>query len=70
MSGAILALDGAQPLQRELVGGKAYSLNQMRSLGLPVPPAGWRQKRGAGSADRTALCSCRSAPVRLRACQG
>ena len=39
MSGAILALDGAQPLQRELVGGKAYSLNQMRRLGLPVPPA-------------------------------
>ena len=39
MSGAILALDGAHPLQRELVGGKAYSLNQMRRLGLPVPPA-------------------------------
>src|SRR6202034_2658756 len=39
LSGAVLALDGAQPLQRELVGGKAYSLNQMRRLGLPVPPA-------------------------------
>jgi pyruvate,orthophosphate dikinase len=39
MSGAILALDGARPLQRDLVGGKAYSLNQMRRLGLPVPPA-------------------------------
>jgi pyruvate, orthophosphate dikinase len=39
LSGAVLALDGAQPLQRELVGGKAYSLNRMRRLGLPVPPA-------------------------------
>ncbi len=38
-SGAVLALDGTRPLQRELVGGKAYSLNQMRRLGLPVPPA-------------------------------
>jgi pyruvate, orthophosphate dikinase len=36
---AVLALDGTQPLKRELVGGKAYSLNQMRRLGLPVPPA-------------------------------
>jgi pyruvate, orthophosphate dikinase len=36
---AVLALDGAQPLERELVGGKAYSLNQMRRLGLEVPPA-------------------------------
>ena len=39
LSGAVLALDGTQPLERELVGGKAYSLNQMRRLGLPVPPA-------------------------------
>jgi pyruvate,orthophosphate dikinase len=39
LSGAVLALDGAQPLEREMVGGKAYSLNQMRRLGLPVPPA-------------------------------
>jgi pyruvate, orthophosphate dikinase len=38
-SDAVLALDGKRPLQRELVGGKAYSLNQMRRLGLPVPPA-------------------------------
>ena len=39
LSGAVLALDGTQPLERELVGGKAYSLNQMRRLGLPVPAA-------------------------------
>ena len=39
LSDAVLALDGARPLERELVGGKAYSLNQMRRLGLPVPPA-------------------------------
>ncbi len=38
-SGAVLTLDGTQPLRRELVGGKAYSLNQMRRLCLPVPPA-------------------------------
>ena len=39
LPGAVLALDGTQPLERELVGGKAYSLNQMRRLSLPVPPA-------------------------------
>jgi len=38
-SGAVLALDGTQPLERELVGGKAYSVNQMRRLRLPVPSA-------------------------------
>ncbi|MFF4596459.1 pyruvate, phosphate dikinase [Amycolatopsis sp. NPDC001319] len=35
----VLPLDGTRPLGRDLVGGKAYSLNRMRSLGLPVPPA-------------------------------
>jgi pyruvate,orthophosphate dikinase len=35
----VLALDGTQVLNRELVGGKAWSVNWMRSLGLPVPPA-------------------------------
>jgi pyruvate, orthophosphate dikinase len=35
----ILALDGNRPLSRELIGGKAWSINWMRSLGLPVPPA-------------------------------
>ncbi len=36
---AVLALDGTAPADRELLGGKAYSVNRMRSLGLPVPPA-------------------------------
>ncbi|OUC76419.1 pyruvate, phosphate dikinase [Gordonia lacunae] len=36
---AVLALDGTAPADRELLGGKAYSINRMRSLGLPVPPA-------------------------------
>lgn len=36
---AVLALDGTAPGDRELLGGKAYSVNKMRSLGLPVPPA-------------------------------
>jgi pyruvate, orthophosphate dikinase len=35
----IRVLDGSEPLRRELVGGKAWSLNWMRSLGLPVTPA-------------------------------
>ncbi|WLP88531.1 pyruvate, phosphate dikinase [Gordonia sp. NB41Y] len=35
----VLALDGTAPADRELLGGKAYSVNRMRSLGLPVPPA-------------------------------
>ena len=36
---AVVALDGTAPADRELLGGKAYSVNKMRSLGLPVPPA-------------------------------
>ncbi|MDT7726339.1 MAG: pyruvate, orthophosphate dikinase [Actinomycetota bacterium] len=35
----VIALDGSRDLPRELVGGKAYSLNRMRKLGMPVPPA-------------------------------
>ena len=36
---AVLALDGTAPADRELLGGKAYSVNKMRALDLPVPPA-------------------------------
>jgi pyruvate,water dikinase len=32
-------LDGKHVLDREVVGGKAWSINQLRQLGLPVPPA-------------------------------
>ncbi|MAT50933.1 MAG: pyruvate, phosphate dikinase [Porticoccaceae bacterium] len=35
----VYLLDGAQNLSRELIGGKAWSINWMRSLGMPVPPA-------------------------------
>ncbi|NMO04829.1 pyruvate, phosphate dikinase [Gordonia sp. TBRC 11910] len=35
----VVALDGTAPADRNLLGGKAYSINRMRSLGLPVPPA-------------------------------
>jgi len=35
----VVALDGACPLTREDIGGKAWSVNRMRALGLPVPPA-------------------------------
>lgn len=38
-AGAVFALDGRRPLTRELVGGKAYSVNRMSALGMPVPPA-------------------------------
>lgn len=36
---SVVALDGTAPADRELLGGKAFSVNRMRSLGLPVPPA-------------------------------
>lgn len=32
-------LDGTAPMSRELIGGKAWSVNRMRQLGLNVPPA-------------------------------
>ncbi|MDT0201659.1 pyruvate, phosphate dikinase [Nocardioides sp. AE5] len=35
----VVLLDGSHDGDRELLGGKAYSVNRMRSLGLPVPPA-------------------------------
>jgi pyruvate,orthophosphate dikinase len=35
----IAAVDGACPLTREELGGKAWGINRMRALGLPVPPA-------------------------------
>ena len=34
-----LILDGSAPGDREILGGKAFSVNRMRGLGLPVPPA-------------------------------
>ncbi|PKK14020.1 pyruvate, phosphate dikinase [Thermomonospora sp. CIF 1] len=38
-TGDVYLLDGTRQLTREVVGGKAYSLNRMSALGLPVPPA-------------------------------
>lgn len=35
----VRVLDGREALRREEVGGKAWSVNEMRRLGLPVPPA-------------------------------
>jgi pyruvate, orthophosphate dikinase len=35
----VVALDGTAPADRDLLGGKAYSVNKMRALDLPVPPA-------------------------------
>lgn len=35
----VVLLDGTRELSRDEVGGKAYSLNRMSALGLPVPPA-------------------------------
>lgn len=37
--GLVMALDGRRELPKEVVGGKAWSVNRMRALGLPVPPA-------------------------------
>jgi pyruvate, orthophosphate dikinase len=39
MTSRVLVLDGSLPLTRAEVGGKAFSINDMRRLGLPVPPA-------------------------------
>src|SRR5699024_4825342 len=36
---SVVLLDGSQPGDREILGGKAYSVNRMKGLGLPVPPA-------------------------------
>lgn len=35
----VLPLDGQDDLERELIGGKAWSIQQMQRLGMPVPPA-------------------------------
>ncbi|MFT4042585.1 MAG: pyruvate, phosphate dikinase [Gordonia sp. (in: high G+C Gram-positive bacteria)] len=35
----VVTLDGTAPADKNLLGGKAYSVNKMRALGLPVPPA-------------------------------
>ncbi|MGO3325449.1 pyruvate, phosphate dikinase [Gordonia sp. (in: high G+C Gram-positive bacteria)] len=35
----VVLLDGLSPGDRELLGGKAYSVNRMRAIGLPVPLA-------------------------------
>lgn len=35
----VYLLDGSAPEDREVLGGKAYSVNRMRALDLPVPPA-------------------------------
>ena len=34
-----LGLDGDEPPQRELIGGKAWSVARMQALGLSTPPA-------------------------------
>ncbi|MFX0577552.1 pyruvate, phosphate dikinase [Nocardia nepalensis] len=36
---SVVELDGACGLSRERIGGKAWSVDHMRALGLPVPPA-------------------------------
>ncbi len=38
-SQSLALLDGTCGLSREALGNKAYGINLMRGLGLPVPPA-------------------------------
>ena len=38
-SSKVVAVDGSCRLPREEIGGKAWGINRMRALGLPVPPA-------------------------------
>ncbi|MFI6867477.1 pyruvate, phosphate dikinase [Nocardia sp. NPDC050406] len=55
----VVELDGGCGLSREQIGGKAWSVDHMRALGLPVPPAfvitteGWADytRRGAIAED-------------------
>jgi len=53
----VLSLDGTRDLPRSLVGGKAWSINRLHSLGIDVPPAfvittaAWRCWRVAGKID-------------------
>jgi pyruvate,orthophosphate dikinase len=35
----VISLDGSMLPERSLIGGKAWSVARMMSLGLPVPPA-------------------------------
>ncbi|RBO93737.1 pyruvate, phosphate dikinase [Nocardia puris] len=50
----VAELDGACALGRDSIGGKAHSVDRMRALGLPVPPAfvvttaGWADFRATG----------------------
>ncbi|MCP9620237.1 pyruvate, phosphate dikinase [Nocardia otitidiscaviarum] len=50
----VVELDGRCGLSRERIGGKAWSIDHMRALGLPVPPAfvittdGWADYRRRG----------------------
>lgn len=37
--GDVVVIDGGCRLGREAIGGKAWGINRMRALGLPVPPA-------------------------------
>ncbi|MVU76216.1 pyruvate, phosphate dikinase [Nocardia sp. ET3-3] len=51
----VVELDGACGLSRDTIGGKAWSIDHMRALGLPVPPAfvittdGWADYTRRGS---------------------
>lgn len=51
----VVTLNGSHQLRRELVGGKAWGINHMRFLGIPVPPAvvlttaAWRDYVSLGS---------------------
>lgn len=36
---SILVLDGSTTAERDVLGGKAWSIQRMRALGIPVPPA-------------------------------
>ncbi|AHH20673.1 pyruvate, phosphate dikinase [Nocardia nova SH22a] len=54
-SGTVVVLDGDCRLPRERIGGKAWSVDHMRGLGLPVPPAfvlttdAWREFTARGT---------------------
>uniref|UniRef100_UPI002455383A pyruvate, phosphate dikinase n=1 Tax=Nocardia abscessus TaxID=120957 RepID=UPI002455383A len=63
---AVVELDGACSLSRDRIGGKAWSVNRMRALGLAVPPAfvitidGWADFAARGVISKDIWCAVRA----------
>ncbi|MEV0029877.1 pyruvate, phosphate dikinase [Nocardia sp. NPDC050793] len=67
----VAELDGTCALSRDRIGGKAWSVDHMRALGLPVPPAfavtteGWADFRARGALSEEIWLQVRSGVAAL-----